>query len=41
MNSVDQTLTEALYFAEMDDAAKDEVLEWVKTGTIPKGKFNE
>jgi len=39
VNDVKQIQNEAHYFSKMGDADKDEVLQWVKTGTMPKGKF--
>ena len=30
---------EACFFTRLGDADKDEVLQWVKTGNIPKGMF--
>lgn len=30
---------EAKFFIRMDDADKDEVLQWIKTGDMPKGMF--
>ena len=34
-----QVNKEAHFFIRLDDADKDEVLQWVKTGNIPEGKF--
>ena len=34
-----QIIKEALFFVRLDDADKDEVLQWVKTGSLPKGMF--
>jgi len=35
-----QTNKEAKFFIRLDDADKDEVLQWVKTGNIPEGKID-
>ena len=39
MNDEEQIVSEAHFFTRLGDADKDEVLQWVKTGSLPKGMF--
>ena len=34
-----QIIKEARFFIRLGDADKDEVLQWVKTGSLPRGMF--
>jgi len=38
---VNEINREARFFIRLDDADKDEVLQWVKTGNIPEGMFGK
>ena len=40
MTEAEQIESEARFFTRLDDADKDEILQWVKTGSLPEGMFD-